>query len=230
MLNIAYYDRSSSFLFLQYLISTVYNELPFAPVVDGYFLTDKPANLIRKKDFAPIDLLLGTNADEGSLFALRYNPTYFLRDIPPPMSFEEFRENIPVYTYDYKTPMESRSIEQEYVDWSKADDPDSDYLKTLIAFTTDQTFACPTDMVARAHVSNAANVYLYHMTHVPTTSVFNLQGRGPEWLGCIHGEDLQFTFGWEFNPLITDLVDQTPEETAMSLQMLKYWSNFIVSG
>ena len=146
------------------------------------------------------------------------------------MSLNDFRELSPLYVYDYKSQMEMNAIEQQYIDWSNFDNRRADYLTTFAAFTTDQAFACPADMTARAHVEAGSNVYFYQMTLVPTTSMFNVIGIGPGWMGCTHAEDLQFVFGWEFNPAISDKVDQTPEEIEFGKQVLKYWTNFVVSG
>ncbi len=126
--------------------------------------------------------------------------------------------------------MEMDAVEQEYIDWSTVNDRRADYLTTFAAFTTDQAFACPADTTARSYLSMGSNVYFYQMTHVPSTSIFNVIGIGPGWMGCTHAEDLQFLFGWEFNPAISDKVDFTPEEVELSKQFMKYWTNFVISG
>src|SRR6185369_13142003 len=41
----------------------------YFPVVDGWVLPDDPATLFDKGRFAPLPLMLGTNADEGTLFS-----------------------------------------------------------------------------------------------------------------------------------------------------------------
>lgn len=42
--------------------------LQFGPVVDGNFLPDSPENLLSKGEFKKVPLLIGSNADEGTLF------------------------------------------------------------------------------------------------------------------------------------------------------------------
>ena len=90
-------------------------------------------------------------------------------------------------------------------------------------------FACPTEIMARALEGVGAHVYRYEMTHVPNWSIFL---GVPKWLGAGHGEELQFVFGWGLNPssIIGRLVDQTDEEITMSVQFMRYWTNFIKTG
>jgi para-nitrobenzyl esterase len=49
-------------------------QVPWAPIVDGYVIPDQPAKLYAEKRFMHIPTMAGTNADEGSLFLLRYHP------------------------------------------------------------------------------------------------------------------------------------------------------------
>ncbi|XP_071492971.1 acetylcholinesterase-like [Diadema antillarum] len=201
-------------------------ELLFVPVVDGYFLPAAPATLIGHPDFRGVPTLMGTNEDEGTLIALRAFPSYVVRRVPPPMSLTEFQELFPGYLY-YSSPLLIPAVEHWYVDWTKADNQSSDHLDAFIRLNTDQVFACSTELMARALANVSAPVYRYEMTHDPSWSVF---AGVPKWLGAGHAEELQYVFGWAFNPSFNRIVGQTDEEKWMSVQFMTYWTNFIRTG
>ena len=50
--------------------ATTTSDLVFKPVVDDFYVTDAPDVLLQKGALHPADILIGTNRDEGSLFAL----------------------------------------------------------------------------------------------------------------------------------------------------------------
>ena len=84
------------------------------------------------------------------------------------------------------------------------------------------------------HLARAGRrVYTYLVTHVPSHSIF-----GPyTWLGSAHGEEIPYVMG---SPFMFDPDVQTDyrmsgrfgsqDEVEMSLQMMKYWSNFAKTG
>ena len=75
--------------------------------------------------------------------------------------------------------------------------------------------------------ATGAPVYRYEMTHDPHSSIW----LGiPGWLGASHAEEIQFVFGFDLNPSISEYVDQTDEEKEMSVQFMRYWTNFVRSG
>ncbi|XP_071941150.1 cholinesterase-like [Antedon mediterranea] len=215
------------------IITQAINVIPFVPIVDGDFLTDKPATLVEHGNFKSANILIGNNKDEGTLWAMRAYPLYVPLPEAPEMLLPEFQEVFPEYVYWYKDPHTTDAIEQQYLDWTKVDDASADHFQSFVEMTTDQTFACPASDVARAHVLKGDNVYRYEMTHVPSKSVYTLSRRlGPKWLGATHGEDLQYMFGWGFNDAFKSRYGniQNDEEKTMSVQFMKYWANFANYG
>lgn len=50
--------------------------IAYTPAVDGVVLTDKPAVLLENKQMNPVTIMVGSNADEGTLFSqLPYDAT-----------------------------------------------------------------------------------------------------------------------------------------------------------
>ncbi|XP_072021099.1 acetylcholinesterase-like [Amphiura filiformis] len=204
----------------------------YVPVIDGYFLHDTPQNLLKNNEFAAVDIMLGTNKDEGSSYALGAFPEAFNARTPPPMNRSLYEETWPMFTYGYVNDQLVDAVETEYVDWSIAESPDADYLDTMIRQITDQAYWGPTDEVARAHVAVNATVYLYYMTHVPTVSIYNILSLGPKWLGCTHAEDVPFVFGHAFIPGVQFYKPKLPRdvEIELSVKLMKYWTNFAKHG
>ncbi|XP_030828046.1 cholinesterase 1-like [Strongylocentrotus purpuratus] len=195
-------------------------ELLFVPVVDGAFLPDVPLELIKRREFKSVPTLLGTNREEGTLIALRAYPLYIGSRNPPTTTLQEFRDFLPDYLYEY-TPLVASAVEQWYIDWKLADDPEADQFEAFVNLQTDQVFACSTEAMARALEESGAPVFRYEMTHDPSTLIV------PGWLGAGHGEDLQFVFA---RGLSSTGGGQTHQEKYMSVQFVRYWSNFVTSG
>ncbi|XP_054751464.2 cholinesterase 1-like [Lytechinus pictus] len=199
-----------------------------SPVVDGYFLLDTPLELINRRQFKVQPTLMGTNEDEGASGALSLFPGTARSETPPLMNISFFRSLIQSQTYNDATDIELAAIENEYVDWSVADDPNGNQIDGFIRLGTDIDFACPTEYLARALESAGADVYRYEMTHDPSWSVY---AGIPKWLGAAHAEDLQYVFTWGLNPApIAQIVGQSDEEKALSVQFVRYWANFVISG
>ena len=75
--------------------------------------------------------------------------------------------------------------------------------------------------------ATGAPVYRYEMTHDPNWSIW----LGiPGWLGAGHAEEIQYVFGLDLNPKLSNLVGQTDEEKTMSVQFMRYWTNFARTG
>ncbi|XP_033099563.1 acetylcholinesterase-like [Anneissia japonica] len=211
--------------------SQVTNMIPFLPVVDNYFLSDAPATLVAKMEYQATDILIGNNHDEGALYALTEYKNYVRSEEPPVMSLDEFRSTFPKYIYSYSNPYVLDAIEHQYLDWTTVDNNLTSHLDEFIQLTTDQDFACPSIDVARAHATRGNRVYQYEMTHIPSMSVYTLNKKiGPKWLGATHVEEVQYTFGWGYNPALRRRYKQTNDELEMSVQFMRYWTNFAKYG
>ncbi|XP_030832234.1 cholinesterase 1-like [Strongylocentrotus purpuratus] len=196
------------------------------PVVDGHFLPDNPIEMVKRHRFQNLPTLIGTNEDEGSNNAMyQFFPGSLFSK--PSMNISEFRSILPRNLWYAKDPVEVTAVEQWYVDWSIADNETADQFDALIRLGTDQAFACPTEYLVRGLQSAGVEVYRYEMTHDPSWSLF---GGVPKWMGAAHGEDIQYVFAWDLNPSFERVVGQTDEEKFMSIEFMRYWSNFVKSG
>ena len=196
------------------------------PVVDGIFMPNDPIGMITRRQFQILPTLMGTNEDESTFKAMFLDfPASFFA--PPHINISFFRDQIPTILPNINTAEEIAAVEHQYIDWSMVDNKTFNHIENYIRMDTDQTFSCPTEYYARALESAGAHVYRYEMTHNPNWSIyFGL----PTWIGAAHFEDVPFVFAWGLNPTLDRVVDQTDEEKFMSIEFMRYWTNFVKSG
>ncbi|XP_072039270.1 acetylcholinesterase-like [Amphiura filiformis] len=131
-----------------------------APCIDDYFLDDYPLNLIQRQEFQRTTLMLGTNADEGTFMVLGLHPEYVVREDPPFVSEEEVKSVLSAYI---QNPLIEDSVYQHYFDWTIQDQDGLDFFRPYVDMSTDEAFAAPTDIVARAHAMAGDQVYRYEV-------------------------------------------------------------------
>ncbi|KAJ8036044.1 Cholinesterase [Holothuria leucospilota] len=216
---------SAAVLTLGQIIS---NNIPFVPVVDGELLANNPRILLDQGKFKQCDIMTGATKDDGSLYGLGLSQ---IGNSDPYANYTEFKHFMSEVTYVYNTPPVSRAIEQEYVDWTQVDNGSANYFNTIIDLVTDEAFYCPCDEVARTFRQRGNIVYKYLFNHLPSRSIYSvLPSPLPmlEWIGVGHAEDIPFLFGCPFRPNWPH--NYTEEEKTLSLDMMRYFSNFAKNG
>lgn len=111
-------------------------------------------------------------------------------------------------------------------------DPDADCLSSVNKLIGDNIILCPTFGISEDLSRAGRNVYTFVMTHNPAISVWGSQY---DWLGASHTEDIPYVFGAPFMRLPEDPPEWAgkfgnEQEVQMSLQIMKYWSNFAKTG
>lgn len=81
---------------------------------------------------------------------------------------------------------------------------------------------CPTITFADA-LADKYTVYFYTFEH-QTERLFDLYN-WPEWLGVMHGYEIDYIFGVPFNNSL-----YTDQERRLSARMMEYWSKFAKTG
>ncbi|XP_070548992.1 acetylcholinesterase-like [Ptychodera flava] len=199
---------------------------PYAPYFDGQLITVLPSDLrnpgtIKKTG---IDILIGANADEGTLF-LAYLVPKQIKSSEVTLSRAVYEQYFSAFLFgSFKSnPTILDAIKLTYVPWEDADSDDANYAGAYSQMQGDHTFVCPSDLSARAYAQSGANVYVYHMTHVPATLM-----TGIPWMRAGHGEDIPFVFGLHFSPVRNWTMPA--DEVAMSRNIIRYWTNFAKTG
>jgi len=137
------------------------------PVIDNVVLTEDLLPTLASGSFNPVPTLIGTNKNEGTLFASLSTPT-------DPTSYQAFAET----TF----PGNGAAIVAQYPITSFG----GSYFTAASELLTDGGFVCPARTVARA-ISATEPVFRYDFVHAITSPVPNL--------GVFHGSELLFVFG-----------------------------------
>lgn len=145
--------------------------LAFAPVVDGEFLTDRPLEVFRRGAQLRVPLVIGTNANEGAVFAVLER-----LGLPSPLPTRE--EGIE-RAFEMVDPGARDRVLSAY--------PDYPSLRSLAQVAGDVAFWYPSIQAADAH-SSVAPTWVYRFDYVPRS--FRLLG-----LRAAHGLEVPFVFG-----------------------------------
>ncbi|XP_072020500.1 cholinesterase-like [Amphiura filiformis] len=202
--------------------------------VDGVFLTEHPYTMLMNSDFKKCPIIHGANKDEGALYVFVYTDGLSYNSTESPfISAEEFDNALRTRVSGYKNDLIIDSFKTQYVDWSNADDAHADYYNAYNNILSDDKFRCPSSLELRAHASAAAfDVYQYFFTHHPSKSnLFWFEDTWPKWMGATHTEELQFVFGFPFDPpFYFEGYTYPQEEKQLAYNVLKYWTNFAKTG
>ena len=172
----------------------------FGPVVDGWALPEDPGLLWEQGKHWKIPFLLGSNADEGTIFLQQLqirNATGYQMTVR-----YLFRE-------------EADTLLKLFPAATDAEVP-----RALNKVVTVASFVAPARILARASARDGAPTWLYHFTRVPDGPLMRR-------LGAFHGLEIAYAFG---NYSGAGRVVFGGKDRALSEAMRKYWLNFARSG
>jgi para-nitrobenzyl esterase len=185
--------------------------LPFLPVVDGAFLPVHPLAAVASGASSRVDLLIGTNRDELTLFGLG-NPSLMALDEEG--THRWVANALPGVPADevidrYRAARQSRSEPVGPTDiW--------------VAVGTDIVFRWPTMQFAAAHVARGSRAYLY---------LFDWESPAfGGMLGSCHALELPFVFGAVHLPVVQMFSGGGPQVELLSRQMQGAWLAFARTG
>lgn len=178
-------------------------------VVDGDVFPQDPIWLLQNDPRPNTPLLLGTNQDEGSLFA------GFMAHPDDATGYQVFLQE--------RYPTQGEALLQQY--------PFENYPNAGTAHADlrgDMIMKCPTLNMAQLY-SQYNDTWMYSLTHVPFSPVFEVisllfKDNAPE-LGVFHTADLGFLFDFPFLTTFTRPSDRVVREF-----MQQAWGNFARTG
>lgn len=187
--------------------------MPWGPAIDGAYtgLLDVPLELMRKGAAARVPVILGTNANEGTIFVP------MLPIIVPGASFPPSDADLPkfiAHMLDMFNPAVVANVSAAAIAQYPAPNPPDNFARGA-EMLTHFFFACATRRTARA-LAAYGPTYLYQ---------FSYKLRWPEALlfGDYHSSELNFVFRNEWPPIIHTF---DADDTTVVNAFTAYWANF----
>jgi para-nitrobenzyl esterase len=185
--------------------------LPFLPVVDGTFMPINPLLAVDSGSAADVDLMIGTNRDELTLFGLG-NPSLMALD----------EEGATRWVANAAPDVPTDELMASYLQ-ARRDRGEEVAIRDLwVAIGTDNVFRWPSLQLAAAHHAHQASTYVY---------LFDWES--PAFggvLGSCHALELPFVFGAVGVPAVQLFSGGGPEVDALSEHMQAAWVAFARSG
>lgn len=193
---------------------------PSAPTVDGILLPEHPLDMLAKANFSDIDILIGSNLNEGTYFLLYDFVDFFDRTSATALPREKFVQIVNVIFKD-RTQLERDAIIYQYSGWEKkeVDDIYSNQ-KQLSDVVADYFFVCPTNLFANIVSSRGARVYYYFFTHRTDSHLWG------DWMGVLHGDEMQYVFGHPLNMSMP----YNARERDLSIRIMEAFTRFSLTG
>jgi para-nitrobenzyl esterase len=185
--------------------------LPFLPVIDGRFLPLHPLDAIAAGATAGIDLLIGTNRDELTLFGLGNPALLALDDAGVLRWVENAAPDVPSAAL-IEAYREARALRDETVTPTAL----------WVAVGTDIVFRWPSLQLAAAHGAWGGRAFVYLFTW--ESPAFD------GLLGSCHALDLPFVFGAVGVPAVQLFSGGGTDAETLSRQMQGAWLAFAQDG
>jgi len=223
---------------IQVAIAMGFEGRTFLPTIDGRFIPEAPAAMLDRGDFKRCPIIGGFNRDSGTRDIMYITQTEN-SPTPPRLSEEEFFfvfqvSRIAASMNEGIQTALSEAGAQEYLDYSKYFQRDYDYFTSASEVHGDAGYACPTFNFTWTWATQNITepVYIYQMSYAPAVSIYQLYNvTQARWLGATLEEDLLFTVGMAFVPeLVAQGFNPPDRERELSVQFMKYWSNFAKTG
>ncbi|XP_062410096.1 bile salt-activated lipase-like [Sardina pilchardus] len=195
----------------------IVNNLVLAPVIDGDFLPDEPANLF--VNAADRDYIIGANDMDGHLFTGVDVPS--INRPLPTTPIEDLKALIGALTKEKGQQAVDLAYNEYTSTWGHK--PSKEEIKrAIVEVETDYIFLVPTQAALYLHnsVATTGRTYSYLFTQPSRMPIY------PSWMGADHADDLQYVFG---KPFATPL-GYWPKHRDVSGYMIAYWTNFAKTG
>lgn len=169
-------------------VTSNFLEFPWAPTVDGDFLTDTPFNMLTQGKFAKDkEVLLGVNRDEGTFWILYVLPG-LSKDGPSYQNYTMFKNGVNVIAWDLSK-ADRDNLTKLYTNYEIIDTSSLTRNRdALDKVCGDRSFTCPTLQLASVYKQNSLKTYFYYLTYRASNEVW------PPWMGVIHGAEIQVCF------------------------------------
>jgi para-nitrobenzyl esterase len=174
--------------------------MPFMPVIDGRGIPEPPLAAVRRGDARGVNVLVGTNADEMTLFGV---PEVDDAKLPRFASryFADPEHALSAYRADY---------------------PGAGPRELALAMATDHVFRIPAVRLAEAHQASGGRTWKYLFTW--KSRAFG--GR----LGATHALEIPFAFNTLDRPGVDAMLGPGERPDALASVMHAAWTAFVKTG
>lgn len=204
------------------------------PRVDGDYLPDHPATLVREGRYTKINLMTGVTAHEGAIFSL---PMYAREDLIPEL-INNFSVNGPI-SLQLITPGEGplKVARQIYNHFLGGVNLGPEYAEQVTEMLSHHHFFLNHDLLTEIHArEKGVNTFRYELTHRGEMSAGDLLKikLGHHWVS--HADDLYYFF--RGGPLLQPHQDPTKrprdlltmDDCKVRKLYLALWANFAATG
>ncbi|XP_037574747.1 uncharacterized protein LOC119456998 [Dermacentor silvarum] len=190
----------------------------FFPSRDGELFPDDANVLMDAMKTSGVELLIGNNKNEGTYFVYNF--------LAKGLKFHNLahitKDELGFYmVLFFRTMLQSgvNEIREFYLDKLNSTDPEV-ILQRGSDAVGDFLITCPSRYFAEKYQRKGQPVYYYQFSHKPSFSVW------PQWMGATHFDEFPFVFAhvMAFPELVT------PEEVALSRQLVEIWTTFAKIG
>ncbi|XP_032235653.2 acetylcholinesterase [Nematostella vectensis] len=193
------------------------------PVVDGYFLTDKPVSVLKQGNFTKVNVMIGVTNQEGVVLSDAVPGLTAGLSVTSGVQRDAFLvEARRLSLIRDLTPALQESILYRYTDWLNVNSPVSNR-DMYIDMVGDAMFTAPAVHSADAFVKQGMKTFLYFWEHrLPNYPGSNVTM--PDWLKAYHGADA-------FMMLTADVTQSIlgPDGGLMT-DVMKMWTAFARDG
>eukprot|EP01060_Flectonema_neradi_P021004 TRINITY_DN28513_c0_g1_i1.p1 TRINITY_DN28513_c0_g1~~TRINITY_DN28513_c0_g1_i1.p1 ORF type:complete len:636 (+),score=96.12 TRINITY_DN28513_c0_g1_i1:64-1908(+) len=186
----------------------------WAPVIDGTNLNASITELVRDDGISDVDILSGSNKDEGTIFMelvprIECNATY--------EDFEKWAVSLYGEDLGSQIPPMYLTIDQPVPKCRGGTEGNGTWYMSAMRSTGDWTILCRSKMIVEKALKPA---YQYYFVLEP---VYSMNYDNLDDLGAFHGSEVPFVFGdpWELS---------NKGERQLSSAMGCYWANFAETG
>jgi para-nitrobenzyl esterase len=185
--------------------------LPFLPVVDGALLPEHPLAAVANGAAAGIDLLIGTNRDELTLFGLG-NPALLALD----------EAGVARWVENAVPDMSGTEVIDAYRAARRSREEPVDPTAIWVAVGSDLVFRWPSLQLAAAHAARGSRSFVY---------LFDWESPAfGGMLGSCHALELPFVFGAVHVPEVQIFSGGGPAVETLSKEMQQAWLAFAAAG
>ncbi|KAH6931638.1 hypothetical protein HPB50_026147 [Hyalomma asiaticum] len=196
----------------------VLNPASYFPSYGDEFLPDDPRALIERGHIADVDVIIGTNKNEGSPF-VNYFMVKVLRQEDPRLLTRDEVGFYLILLFHHVLGESPREVTSHYLRHVRPEDGRGALAAAGDAIG-DFLFQCPVNYFAENLAARNRTVYMYYFDHRPSYSWWG------EWLGVAHFDEFFFVFG----TLFRDMHMSTMEELEFSSKLIQIWSTFARKG